>query len=125
MYGSPADARRQPSPQAARHGHGRPPDGGEPQGVARAIARTIFSYVGWSPDQAAALPPLSPSAADADADTGLSVGAVQRQPATAQDPEPPASNAYPPFYRGEPYHICMGKDTWHRSSTGRILLVGS
>ena len=83
MYGSPADARRQPSPQAARHGHGRPPDG-QP-GVARAIARTIFSYVGWSPDQAAALPPLSPSVADADTDTGLSIGAVQRQPVDIQD----------------------------------------
>ena len=85
MYGSPADARRQPSPQAAGHGHGRPPDGGQPQGVARAIARTIFSYAGWSPDQAAALLPLSPSAADADADTSLSVGAVQRQPVDIQD----------------------------------------
>ena len=91
MYGSPADARRQLSPQPARHGHGRAPDGGQPQGVARAIARTIFSYVGWSPDQAAALLPLSPSAADADADTGLSVGAVQRQPVDIQDDTP--SNA--------------------------------
>ena len=53
--------------------------------MARAIARTIFSYVGWSPDQAAALPPLSPSVADADAGTGLSVGAVQRQPVDIQD----------------------------------------
>ena len=91
MYGSPADARRQLSPQPARHGHGRAPDGGQPQGVARAIARTIFSYVGWSPDQAAALPPLSPSVADADADTGLSVGAVQRQPVINQDEDSPSN----------------------------------
>ena len=90
MYGILADARRQPSPQAAKHGHGRPPDG-QPQGVARAIARTIFSYVGWSPDQAAALPPLSPSAVDANTDTGLSVGAVQRQPVINQDEDSPSN----------------------------------
>ena len=91
MYGSPADARRQPSPQAAGHGHGRPPDGGEPQGVARAIARTIFSYVGWSQDRPAAspLPPLSPSAADDDTVTGPSVGASPRQPVDIEDEEHP------------------------------------
>ena len=43
---------------------------------------------GWSPDQAAPLLPLSPSAADADADTGLSVGAVQRQPVDIRDDTP-------------------------------------
>ena len=26
MYGQPTDARRQPSPQGSRHGHGRPPE---------------------------------------------------------------------------------------------------
>ena len=84
MYGSPADARRQPSPPGARHGQGRPL--GQP-GVARAIARTIFSYVGWSQDRPAAspLPPLSPSAADDDTVTGPSVGASPRQPVDIED----------------------------------------
>ena len=58
-----------------------------PQGVARAIARTIFSYVGWSQDRPAAspLPPLSPSAADDDTVTGPSVGAGPRQPVDIED----------------------------------------
>ena len=61
--------------------------------MARAIARTIFSYVGWFQDQAAArsLPPLSPSAASANTDTGLSVGAVQRQPVINQDEVSPSN----------------------------------
>ena len=61
--------------------------------MARAIARTIFSYVGWSQDQAAArsLPPLSPSAASPNTDTGLSVGAVQRQPVINQDEVSPSN----------------------------------
>jgi len=91
MYGSPADARRQPSPQSARHGHGRPPDG-QP-GVVRVIARTALSLFGWSQEPPEALPPLSPSGAHPPTGDGPSVGADQRQPATAQDPESPASNA--------------------------------
>ena len=55
--------------------------------MARAIARTIFSYVGWSQDRPAAspLPPLSPSAADDDTVTGPSVGASPRQPVDIED----------------------------------------
>ena len=108
MYGSPADARRQLSPQPARHGRGRPPDGGQPQGVARAIARTIFSYVGWSPDQAAALPPLSSSVADADTDTGLSVGAVQRQPVDIRDDIQSNGRLSLSYLVANAHTVCMG-----------------
>ena len=83
MYGSPADARRQPSPQAARHGEGRPPDG-QP-GVVRVIARTALTLFGWSQDQPGALPPLSPSSERSPVGDGPSVGAVQRQPVDIQD----------------------------------------
>jgi hypothetical protein len=57
----PADARREPLPQDAGHGQGRPPDG-PPEEGSWAFARGLKSMFGWSPSQAApALPPLTSS----------------------------------------------------------------
>ena len=90
MYGSPADARGQPSPQPTGHGNGRPPDG-QP-GVVRAIAHSAWSLLGWSKDHSEALPPLAPSGGNSDDDGGPSVDAQPRQPTI---PRLVQSNAHP------------------------------
>ena len=82
MYGQPADARRQPSPQGSRRGHGRPPEA--PPGIVRSFGRAISSYIGWSHEETTALPPLTSSGQHADGDDGHAAGAVQHPSAAAQ-----------------------------------------
>ena len=81
MYGQPADARRQPSPQGSRHGHGRPPEA--PPGIVRSFGRAISSYIGWSHEETTALPPLTTSEPHVDGDDGHAAGAVQHPSAAA------------------------------------------
>ena len=79
----PADARREPPPDAG-HGPGRPPDGPpgeEPWGFAHGF-RSLFGR----PQQNAAppLPPLTASGLRAQLGDGPKDGAVQRLPAATQ-----------------------------------------
>jgi len=74
MYGLPADARREPSPQGSRHGHGRPPEA--PPGIVLSFGRAISSYIGWSPPETTALPPLTTSGPHVDDDDGHADGEV-------------------------------------------------
>ena len=73
----PADARREPLPDAG-HGPGRPPDGPpgeEPWGFARGF-RSLF---GWpQPNAAPALPPLTASGLRAQREDGSLDGGVHR-----------------------------------------------
>ena len=74
----PADARREPPPQDAGHGQGRPPDG-PPEEGSWAFARGLKSMFGWSPSQAApALPPLTASGLRAAKEGSQHVGGVHR-----------------------------------------------
>ena len=95
----PADARREPPPDAG-HGHGRPPDGQLEEG-SWAIARGLKSIFGWQPNTAAqALPPLTLSGLRAGHEHGQHDGGVHRPAAptlTRDDlarPAPPESNGY-------------------------------
>eukprot|EP01048_Picozoa_sp_COSAG05_P016391 COSAG05_NODE_2104_length_3554_cov_6.450362_4_plen_125_part_00 len=77
----PADARREPLPQDAGHGYGRPPDG-PPEDKQWAIARGFKSLFGWPPVQAGpALPPLTARGLRAQLGDEPKDGAVQRLPA--------------------------------------------
>ena len=85
----PADARREPLPQDAGHGRGRPPDG-PPVESPWAIARGIKSLFGWSPAQAGpALPPLTASGLRAQLGDGPKDGGVHRLPVDVQGHQPP------------------------------------
>ena len=73
----PADARREPLPDAG-HGPGRPPDG-LPEEGSWAFARGLKSLFGWSPSQAApALPPLTASGLRAQQEGSQHAGGVHR-----------------------------------------------
>ena len=78
----PADARREPLPDAG-HGPGRPPDGPpeeEPWGFARGF-RSLFK---WPQENAApALPPLTASGLRAQSEAGHHDGGVHRPTAPA------------------------------------------
>ena len=74
----PADARREPPPQDAGHGRGRPPDG-PPEEGSWAFARGLKSMFGWPQQNAApALPPLTASGLRAQNEDGLHAGGVHR-----------------------------------------------
>ena len=74
----PADARREPPPQDAGHGRGRPPDG-PPEEGSWAFARGLKSMFGWpQQDAAPALPPLTASGLRAQNEDGLHAGGVHR-----------------------------------------------
>ena len=82
----PADARREPLPQDAGHGRGKPPDG-LPEDSQWAIARGIKSLFGWSPAQAGpALPPLTASGLRGLHEDGDQDGGVHRPAATSSGP---------------------------------------
>ena len=73
----PADARREPPPDAG-HGPGRPPDG-QPEEGSWAIARGLRSMFGWPQHNAApALPPLTASGLRAQREDGSPDGGVHR-----------------------------------------------
>ena len=73
----PADARREPPPDAG-HGPGRPPDG-QPEEGSWAIARALRSMFGWPQHNAApALPPLTASGLRAQREDGSPDGGVHR-----------------------------------------------
>ena len=86
----PADARREPLPDAG-HGPGRSPDGPpgeEPWGFARGF-RSLF---GWpQPNAAPALPPLTASGLRAQREDGSPDGGVHRL--AASSPGPTKANA--------------------------------
>ena len=85
----PADARREPSPDAG-HGQGRPPDG-PPEEGSWAFARGLKSMFGWSPSQATpALPPLTASGLRAAQEGSQHVGGVHRP--AAPPPSPSKAN---------------------------------
>ena len=81
MYGQAADARRQPSPPASRHGHGRPPEGQPTRSWG--FSHAISSFLGWSQQETEALPPLVLSGPHARSDVGHLEGEVHRQPDAA------------------------------------------
>ena len=89
----PADARREPPPDAG-HGPGRPPDGQLEEG-SWAIARGLKSIFGWQPNTAAqALPPLTSSGLRARHEHGhFHAGAVQRP--SEPEPDLARSNVWP------------------------------
>ena len=73
----PADARREPPPDAG-HGPGRPPDG-QPEEGSWAIARGLSRMFGWpQPNAAPALPPLTASGLRARNEDGPRDGGVHR-----------------------------------------------
>ena len=73
----PADARREPPPDAG-HGYGRPPDG-PPEEGSWAFARGLKSMFGWpQQDAAPALPPLTASGLRAQNEDGHHAGGVHR-----------------------------------------------
>ena len=77
----PADARREPPPEA-RHGHGRPPDGPpdeEPWGFARGF-RSLFKWPQYN--AAPPLPPLTSSGLRGLHESGQDDGGVHRPSAS-------------------------------------------
>ena len=101
----PADARREPPPQDARHGQGRPPDG-PPEEGSWAFARGLKSMFGWSPSQAApALPPLTASGLRAHHESSQQAGGVHR-PAASQ-PSPSTANDWVVATVGVCLHIAQ------------------
>ena len=88
----PADARREPLPDAG-HGPGRPPDG-LPEEGSWAIARGLRNMFGWSPSQAApALPPLTASGLRAQQESSQHDGGVHRPASPVTSPE--EANGWP------------------------------
>ena len=93
----PADARREPLPDAG-HGQGRPPDG-PPEEGSWAFARGLKSMFSWSPAQAApALPPLTASGLRAQHEDGHHAGGVHRPAAPSTRGNDP--NARPSSVEG-------------------------
>ena len=83
--GMPADARREPLPDAG-HGPGRPPDG-QPEEGSWAIARGLRSMFGWpQPNAAPALPPLTASGLRAQREDGSPDGGVHRLAVSSPGP---------------------------------------
>ena len=94
----PADARREPLPDA-RHGPGRPPDGPLEEG-SWAIARGLRSMFGWPQHNAApALPPLTASGLRARNEDGSPAGGVHRLASSSTRPTSANDKTLVPSYK--------------------------